>query len=88
MTEERRKRRGRPPAPGKDPGPLARRVKALREARTLTQEELATLAGVDRAVVAKIEDGQRRTPRAATVAALARGLKVTPEDLRRDIYGG
>jgi transcriptional regulator with XRE-family HTH domain len=83
-----KKRRGRPPAPGKDAGPLAARIKALREGRGLTQHELAALARLPYSTVAKLEDGQRRTPRPATVEKIAKALKVKPEDLRRGVYGG
>ncbi len=46
-----------------------------RKARTLSQEELATLSGVSRPTIARIELGTTGAYR-STVDKLARGLKV------------
>ena len=48
---------------------VADAIKALREARGLTQEQLGELLGVTRQAVSKWESGQT-TPDAATIAAL------------------
>jgi transcriptional regulator with XRE-family HTH domain len=62
---------------------LAGRVRSLRAARFLTQEDLSDLAGVGRATVARIEAGQI-TPRMRTVRSLATALGVEPRDLVSD----
>ena len=59
------------------------RLRAWRLHRILTQQELADRAEVGRRTVAAIEAGTVE-PRPATVRALARALKTTPERLRAD----
>ncbi len=59
--------------------PLSR-LKEHRKRRTLTQEELATLSGVSRPTIARLETTDTRaTP--ATARKLAKVLKVKPEEL-------
>jgi len=58
------------------------RLKALREGRGLTQDELAKLSGVSRPTIAALELGYRRAYE-ATTAKLAKALKCKPSDLRR-----
>jgi transcriptional regulator with XRE-family HTH domain len=60
---------------------LGRRLKQLREAKGLTQVELAIKAGLSPSNVAQIEQGQRPDPRVSTVAALAQALGVDIGDL-------
>jgi DNA-binding XRE family transcriptional regulator len=55
------------------------RLRAVRERKALTQDELATLAGVSRQTVVKIEGGLE--PRLPTVRKLAKALGVEPRDL-------
>ncbi len=56
------------------------RLKEERKRSRLTQEELATLSGIARVTIARLEtEKQRATPE--TMRALARTLKVKPEDL-------
>jgi transcriptional regulator with XRE-family HTH domain len=55
------------------------RLRAARERKALTQDELAELAGVSRQTVVKIEGGLE--PRPPTVRKLAAALGVTPADL-------
>ena len=58
----------------------------LREFRTragLIQQQLADLAGLDRATISQIENG-RESPRADTVVTLAKVLGVDPADLWRE----
>ena len=55
------------------------RLRALREARFLSQDELAERAGVSRATIYKAEGGSGVSPK--TGRALARALAVEPEDL-------
>jgi len=56
------------------------RLKKQRKRRTLTQHELATLSGVGRDTIAKLETTNRRAA-PKTIRKLARVLKVKPEDL-------
>jgi transcriptional regulator with XRE-family HTH domain len=51
-------------------------LRRLRRLRGLTQEELADRADVSRDLVAKLEQGRRRTARLASLASLARALDV------------
>ena len=63
-----------------DPKVLSQNLRFLRSARRLTQRELADLAGLGRATVCRLERGESAW-RPATVARLARALKVPPEEL-------
>jgi predicted ATPase/transcriptional regulator with XRE-family HTH domain len=55
---------------------------AYRRAAGLTQEELAARAGLSSDAVSLLERGQRTSPRASTVALLARALGLTAEEQR------
>src|SRR5262249_29061409 len=57
---------------------LSERLKALREAKGLSQQELATGAGLSMSLVAKLEQGKKADPRVSTVLALAATLEVGP----------
>ena len=59
---------------------LARNVKQLREARGLTQQQLAKLAGVPRATWAHLESGEAN-PTLAVLHRAALALQVTLEEL-------
>jgi len=61
--------------------PLARRVKELRYAAGITQQELAHRAGLSMSVVTQIEIGTRTDPKLSTLLGLARGLGVEVADL-------
>jgi transcriptional regulator with XRE-family HTH domain len=66
------------------PGTLAAvirltRLRAIRERKALTQDELAQLAGVSRQTVIKIEGGLE--PRPPTIRKLATALGVEPQAL-------
>lgn len=69
------------PAPPKDPGPLARNVRAARHAADLGQERLAAKAGVSVGTVSKIERGVSQQPDLATLEAIAGALGVNVHDL-------
>ncbi|MGY2128546.1 ATP-binding protein [Blastococcus sp. SYSU DS0617] len=56
------------------PGPFAARLRALRERRSLTQEELASRAGLTGKAVGALERGERRRPYPHTIRALADAL--------------
>jgi transcriptional regulator with XRE-family HTH domain len=64
--------------------PLARRLKQLREAAGLSQQELAVAAGLSVSIVSQIEQGRREDPRVSTLAAVARVLSATIDDLLSD----
>jgi transcriptional regulator with XRE-family HTH domain len=55
------------------------RLRAVRERKALTQDELASMAGVSRQTVLKIEGGLE--PRPPTIRKLAAALGVQPADL-------
>lgn len=59
---------------------FGRRVRELREARSLSQEKLAQASGLTTTFVSTIERG-RKTPSLTSVLKLARGLKVDAADL-------
>ena len=59
---------------------LGNRVRELREARGLRQEDLEERSGVDSQTISNIEVG-RQMPRTQTLMKLAKGLEVRPGDL-------
>jgi transcriptional regulator with XRE-family HTH domain len=61
-------------------GRLGARVKELRRGRGLTLEELAELSGVSRAMISKLERGEKN-PTLVVAAKLAEGLGVTLSQL-------
>ena len=62
-------------------------IRAWRQYRALTQQELAARAGVARRTVVALEAGPQRA-RPATVRALAAALGVGPEQLRSEPQTG
>src|SRR5262245_2806759 len=56
------------------PGSFGAQLRALREAAGLTQEELATIAGLSVHAVSALERGQRRRPHFDTIRALSSAL--------------
>lgn len=60
---------------------LAGNLRRVREFRGLTQDDLASSAGVARSTITAIENGKRTNPGVVTVYALARVLGVTMEAL-------
>jgi transcriptional regulator with XRE-family HTH domain len=61
--------------------PIKDRLKRLRKAAELTQQALATAAGVSISVVVQIESGKIPNPRINTLRALAKALGVGLLDL-------
>lgn len=59
---------------------LAARIRTLREARGLSQQELARRAGVTQAAITHIEV-KRRKPSVRLVARLAEALDIAPDEL-------
>jgi transcriptional regulator with XRE-family HTH domain len=53
---------------------LGARLKAIREAAGLSQQELAMRAGVSLSVVFQLEQGKRKDPKLSTLVALAGAL--------------
>lgn len=60
---------------------LAARVRALRRAHRLTQEQLAAKAGIGKNYLWRIEKGERANPSQAVLLALARALDVSLTEL-------
>src|SRR5215204_5352580 len=58
------------------PGTLGERVRELRRRRGLTLEELAERSGVSRAMISKVERGEKN-PTLVVAAKLAEGLRIT-----------
>ena len=65
---------------GEAPHPFGERLRRLREAATLTQEELAERAGLTAQAVGALETGKRRRPYPTTVRALADALGLSPAE--------
>jgi predicted ATPase/transcriptional regulator with XRE-family HTH domain len=55
-------------------------LRGFRVAAGLSQEELADRAGLSADAIASLERGRRRHPRASTVTALARALRLPPDE--------
>ena len=62
------------------PGPLAVKLRVLREERGLTQKEAAELANVSHWTVMYLESG-KRAPYMPTLTKIARAYDVTVEEL-------
>lgn len=63
-----------------DKGGVKLKIKALRESKNMTQEQLADLVGVERAAVAMWETG-KSIPRVQTLLKLAKTFNCTIEEL-------
>ncbi len=61
-------------------GEIGARVRAVREGRALTQQEVAERSGLGPEQISRIENGRRR-PRAKTLRKLAEALGVAVEKL-------
>ena len=62
------------------PGPIAVKLRDLREERGLTHKEAAELAGVSHLTLIRLESGER-PPYMPTVTKIARGYGVPVEEL-------
>jgi transcriptional regulator with XRE-family HTH domain len=67
--------------------PISDKVKELRKAAGLTQQALATNAGLSMSAVIHIEKGRIPDPRGSTLKALARALGTTVDELLADDGG-
>jgi len=65
---------------------LSGRIRALREAAGLSQQEVATRGDLSLSLVAKLEQGKKADPRASTLLALAAALGVPPGLLLDGLY--
>jgi transcriptional regulator with XRE-family HTH domain len=66
--------------------PLARRLRELRQARGLTQRQLAEASGVNRATLQNLELSRVTRPWQHVIHALADALGVEPNDLTTDVF--
>lgn len=57
------------------------RVKEVREEKGITQEELAARSGISRQTISAIENDARYSTGVGTLAAIARALETTVDDL-------
>jgi len=64
---------------------LSQRIKRLREAAGLSQQEVAMRGDLSLSLVAKLEQGKKADPRASTLLALAKALQVRPGYLLDDL---
>ncbi len=61
-----------------NPGAVGRRVRALREAMSLTQVQLAGLADLSQPTISSLERGDTKSPEADTILRIALALHCTP----------
>ncbi|HEX5444062.1 MAG TPA: helix-turn-helix domain-containing protein [Pirellulales bacterium] len=64
-----------------DDNAFGRRLRALRQARRLSLNQLAGASRLTRNTLIKLEQGQRKDPQLSTLAALCRGLACSPDEL-------
>jgi transcriptional regulator with XRE-family HTH domain len=60
---------------------LDRAIRTMREAKGLTQEQIAKRAQVGQSYLAMLESGERKNPSLAVLKGLAKALKVTLGEL-------
>lgn len=63
---------------------IAKRIVKERKRQAITQEKLATLSDIDRTHMGLIEQGRRR-PTLSTLNKIAKTLKITLEQLFKDL---
>lgn len=64
---------------------IAYRLRTLREAAQLSQQEVADRSELSLSLIAKMEQGRKADPRASTILALAGALGVRPGELIEDL---
>ena len=64
---------------------LSERVRTLREAAGLSQQEIAIKADLSLSQISKLEQGKKADPRASTLIALALALGIKPGQLIDDL---
>jgi len=65
-----------------------KKIKKIREARGLTQEQLSKMVNVSRPYLADIERGFKRNPSFALLERIAQALGVTVNDLLEEQKAG
>lgn len=65
---------------------LSQRIKSLREAAALSQQEVAARGDLSLSLVSKLEQGKKADPRASTLLALSEALGVRPGQLLDDLF--
>jgi transcriptional regulator with XRE-family HTH domain len=68
-----------------EPLPFGVRLQEMRRAAGLSQQQLATAAGLSLSLIAQLEQGAKLDPKVSTLRALAKVLGVTTHDLIRDV---
>jgi transcriptional regulator with XRE-family HTH domain len=58
---------------------IGKKLKALRKARNMTQEELAKFSGISRGYIANIESGTKIEVANEKIHALAKALRINPD---------
>lgn len=71
----------------REPGIIGRNVRAARTQKAMSGNALAQAAGISQGHLWDIEAGRVQDPGASVVAALAKVLGVTVDDLLRDTEG-
>jgi transcriptional regulator with XRE-family HTH domain len=64
---------------------IAYRIRTLREAAGLSQQEVAVKGDLSLSLVAKLEQGKKADPRASTLLALSGALGVRPGELLENL---
>ncbi|QJW98098.1 helix-turn-helix domain-containing protein [Frigoriglobus tundricola] len=64
---------------------IAYRLRTLREASGLSQQQVAERADLSLSLIAKMEQGRKADPRASTILALAEALGVRPGQVIEDL---
>jgi transcriptional regulator with XRE-family HTH domain len=64
--------------------PIGDKIRALRAKLNLSQQAVATAAGLSVSVVSQIEQGTNTDPKLSTITALAGALGVTIDELTRE----
>lgn len=64
---------------------LAKRIRALRNKKGLSQEKLARLADVSFATIVKVESGESKKPTIQTMAGIAKALDISLDELIKGI---
>jgi len=62
---------------------LSKNLRKLREAKQLSQEKLARLAGVSNNTIIKIEAGKNKNPTLETLRKITRALEISIDDLTK-----
>ena len=57
------------------------RIKEIREAKKMTQEELENKSGISRQTISAIENGKTKDVKSGTLIAIAEALETTLDDI-------